>query len=200
MTWSGHHMKDANDIETRFSNEDGIGRMASIFTEPSKESQQRIGRVRRLMEQLPAREADFVDLYFFRHINQTDIAAIFGVSQPTVCYRLQRATRRIQFILQLPDITQPQLEVAMGEFLEDPLDAKIMVLMWQTTCQSEAAKQLGLTQGMVRHRFKRSVKRMKVGASMKVYADMFDTIADNLNLLREVRRPSWDSRATHVIC
>ena len=199
MGWSGHHMTDPNDIETRFSNEDGLAQMASIFTEPSDESLARIDRIRHIMDQLPEREADFVDLYFFRHINQTDIAAIFGVSQPTVCYRLQRATKRIVFILNLPDITEDQLKEAMCDFLDDPLDARIMVLMWQTTCQSEAAKQLDLTQGMVRHRFKRAVKWMKAAPGMETYAVMFDTIADNLNILREVRRPSWDSRHTHVV-
>lgn len=199
MAWSGHYMSDPNDIETLFSNEDSFSQMASIFSAPSEESLAKIDRIKGLLDQLPEREADFVDLYYFRHINQTDIAALFGVSQPTVCYRLQRATRRIQFLLQLPDITEPELEQAMDEFLEDPLDVKIMVLMWQTTCQSEAAKKLGLTQGMVRHRFKRAVKKMQASEGMEVYAGMFDTIADNLNILREVRRPSWDGRRTHAI-
>ena len=199
MGWSGHHMTDPNDIETRFSNEDAMSQMASIFEEPSDESRAKVERIRGLLGQLPSREADFVDLYYFRHLNQTDIAAIFGVSQPTVCYRLKRATARLQFLLQLPDITRPELEEAMIGFLADPLDAKIMVLMWETTCQSEAAKRLGVTQGMVRHRFIRAVKRMKNNDQMSDYADMFDTISENLNILREVRRPTWDSRLTHVI-
>ena len=199
MAWSGHFMTDPNDIETRFSNEDSLSSLDSIFTEPSEEALKQVERVREMLPQLPDREADFVELYYFRHINQTDIAAIFGVSQPTVCYRLKRAVSRIQFLLQLPDITRPQLREAMDGFLEDPLDVEIMMLMWQTTCQSEAAKQLGLTQGMVRHRFKRAVKWMKAAPNMEVYAEMFDTISENLNILREVRRPSWDSRITHAI-
>lgn len=199
MGWSGHHMTDPNDIETRFSNEDAISQMASIFTEPDPESLKKVERIRGMLDQLPDREADFIDLYYFRHINQTDIAAIFGVSQPTVCYRLQRAIARLQFLLQLPDISTPQLEDALKGFLGDPLDVKIMVLMRETTCQSEAAKRLGVTQGMVRHRFIRAVKRMKENPVMAEYADMFDTIGSNLNILREVRRPSWDSRLTHVV-
>jgi DNA-directed RNA polymerase specialized sigma24 family protein len=199
MGWSGHHMTDPSDIENRFSNEDAISQMESVFTEPSEESLVKIDRVRGMLDQLPPREADFVDLYFFRHINQTDIAGIFGVSQPTVCYRLKRATARIQFLLQLPAITRPELEEAMTGFLADPLDAKIMVLMWETTCQSEVAKRLGVTQGLVRHRFIRAVKQMKTQDNLLALAEMFDTIADNLNILREVRRPSWDGRWTHVI-
>jgi DNA-directed RNA polymerase specialized sigma24 family protein len=192
-------MTDPTDIETRFSNEDALSQMESVFTEPSDEALLKIDRVHGMLDQLPSREADFVDLYFFRHLNQTDIAAIFGVSQPTVCYRLQRATKRIQFLLQLPAITKPELEEAMSGFLLDPLDAQIMVLMWETTCQSEVAKRLGVTQGLVRHRFIRAVKRMKDFDNLAVLAEMFDTIAENLNILREVRRPSWDGRWTHVI-
>lgn len=199
MAWSEHQMINPNDIETRFSNEDSISHMASVFTEPSAESAEKIERVRAMLNQLPLREADFVDLYFFRHLNQTDIAGIFGVSQPTVCYRLKRATARIQFLLQLPPITRPQLEEAMTGFLPDPLDAKIMVLMWETTCQSEVAKRLGVTQGLVRHRFIRAVKRMRDHENLTTIADMFDTISANLNILREVTRPSWDGRWTHVI-
>jgi len=199
MAWSGHQMIDPNDIETRFSNEDSMSHMASVFTEPDEESLAKIERVRALLDQLPPREADFVDLYYFRHLNQTDIANIFGVSQPTVCYRLKRATDRIQFLLRLPDITKPELEEAMTGFLPDPLDAKIMVLMWETTCQSEVAKRLGVTQGLVRHRFIRAVKRMKTHDDLADLAAMFDTIAANLNILREVKRPAWDGRWTHVI-
>ncbi len=199
MGWSGHQMIDPSSIESRFSNEDGLSQMESVFTEPSEESLVKIERVRAMLDQIPPREADFVDLYFFRHLNQTDIAGIFGVSQPTVCYRLKRATSRIQFLLQLPAITRPELEEAMTGFLPDPLDAQIMVLMWETTCQSEVAKRLGVTQGLVRHRFIRAVKRMRDHDQLIKLAEMFDTIADNLNILREVQRPSWDGRWTHVI-
>jgi len=199
MAWFGYQMVDPSDIEKRFSNEDAFSQMDSIFTEPSEDSQAKIERVKEMLDLLPDREADFVDLYYIKKINQTDIAFIFGVSQPTVCYRLQRATSRIQFLLQLPDITRPQLEDAMNNFLADPLDAKIMVLMWETTCQSEVAKRLGVTQGLVRHRFIRAVKRMRAADKLHELADMFDTISENLNILREVKRPSWDSRITHVI-
>lgn len=192
-------MIDPTDIETRFSNEDAISQMEAIFTEPSEEALAKIDRVRDMLHLLPPREADFVDLYFFRHRNQTDIAGIFGVSQPTVCYRLQRAIKRVQFLLQLPKITRPELEEALTGFLPDPLDARIMVLMWETTCQSEVAKRLGVTQGLVRHRFIRAVKRMREDGGLPELAEMFDTISCNLNILREVNRPSWDGRLTHVI-
>ena len=192
-------MTNPSDIETRFSNEDSMSQLASIFTEPTDDALAKVERVRRMLDLLPPREADFVDLYYFKQINQTDIATIFGVSQPTVCYRLKRATSRIQFLLQLAPITRPELEEAVNGFLSDPLDAQIMILMWETTCQSEVAKRLGVTQGLVRHRFIRGVKRMRDNENYFDLAEMFDSISENLNILREVKRPAWDGRVTHVI-
>jgi len=197
--WAGHQMVDPTEIETRFSNEDSMSAMDSIFTEPSAEDLKLIDRVREIMERLPAREADFVDLYYFRHLRQTDIASIFTVSQPTVCYRLQRATARIQFILSLPDITERELHDAMSGFLPDPLDVEIMVLMFKTTCQSEVAKQLDVSQGLVRHRFIRSIKRMAASEAMQKYAALFRTISENLNILREVQRNPTPDQVNHTV-
>ncbi len=194
MAWSGHHMIDPSELESRFSVEDGMAYMASIFTEPSEETQAKLDLVVEIMENLPPREADFIDLYFFRRLKQTDIAAIFNVSQPTVCYRLQRATARIQFLLKMPVVERDELWNAMSRLLDDPLDANIMILMWETTCQSEVAKRLGVSQGLVRHRFIRSVNRMRGREEFEKYVELFDFISANLNILREVQRPSWDAR------
>jgi hypothetical protein len=166
MGWSGHRMIDPTEIESRFAIEDGMSFMASVFTEPTDEALAQIETIRDIMESLPAREADFIDLYYFKRKKQTEIAHIFDCSQPTVCYRLQRATARIQFLLQLPHVEEEDLLLDMSAFLADGLDVQIMLLMWQTTCQSEVAKQLGVSQGLVRHRFLRSVKRMRMFCAM----------------------------------
>lgn len=160
--WSGHKVVDPVELERRFSNEDGLSFMDAVFYEDvSEESKELLERVESTLHLLPPTEADFVDLYYFRHLKQTDIAEIFGVSQPTVCYRLQRAARRIQFLLSLPPVEDGEIEAVLTSFLEDPLDTRIMLLMYQTTCQSEVAKQLGVSQGFVRHRFIRSIARME---------------------------------------
>lgn len=199
MRWSGHYMIDPNDIENRFAIEDGMAYLESIFTEPNDESKGKIEQVLSIMESLPPREADFVDLYYFRRLRQTDIAQIFDVSQPTVCYRLQRATARIQFLLQRPDVDTGLLKTDMHGLFSDDLDARIMVQMHETTCQSEVAKRLGITQGKVRHRFLRSLARMRTLPHYETYVRLFDFIASNLNILREVQRPAWDCRVTHAI-
>ena len=199
-SWSGHYSVDPSEMESRFANEDGLAYMDSIFTEPTDEDLEQIETIKVILEDLPPREADFVELYYFHRLRQTDIADIFSVSQPTVCYRLKRATERIRFLLHLPPTDEEQMERDLSGFLSDPLDVRIMVLMWKTTCQSEVAKMLNVSQGLVRHRFLRSVTRMSVSPKFQGYAVLFEYISANLNILRDVQRPVWDDRVTHCIC
>ena len=203
LSWSGQRILDPSEIQTRFSNEDSMAYMSSIFEEPSEESTKLIERVRDILDLLPPREADFVNLYYFHHLKQTDIAAIFRVSQPTVCYRLQRATARIQFLLKIPDIKEEDMREALVPILSDSLDIQIVLLMCRTTCQSEVAKTLGVSQGLVRHRFIRSIGKMRKHRRLETYVELLEEIAQNLNILREVRRspcPDQDpDSVTYVI-
>lgn len=183
--WVGYYTSDPLDIENRFSTDD-----AFIFPSAtmSEENQQKLERIKGIIDSLPPREADFVELYYFNQLKQTDIAVIFGVSQPTVCYRLQRATARIQFQLSLPVVERDQLDKDIEGFLANPLDVNIMKMMYETTCQSEVASKLNVSQGLVRHRFIRSIKRMSENSRMAIYAEIFTLISKNLNILREVQR------------
>jgi len=192
-------MIDPSEIESRFAVEDGMSYMQSIFDEPSEEAQKKITQVLHIMEGLPPLEADFVELYYFRKLKQTDIASIFRCSQPTVCYRLQRATARIQFLLQMPVIDGSQLKMDLQDLFLDPMDVEIMLLMKETTCQSEVAKRMGVSQGLVRHRFIRSLNRMKMIGGYEDYVLLFDFIAANLNILREVQRSAGETKVTHAI-
>jgi DNA-directed RNA polymerase specialized sigma24 family protein len=201
-TWSDCRTVDPSELESRVSIADNMEFLHQVLAdEPSEESYRNLERVREIMKELPPREADFVELYFFNHKTQTDIAEIFKVSQPTVCYRLQRATARIRFVLSLPDVSTGELQTVLAGFLSDPEDVSIMMLMYETTCQSAVAKRLGVTQGKVRHRFMRSTKRMLESESPKMakIAQIFQAIASNLNILREVDRPKWDEKVHYVI-
>jgi len=202
MTWADCRTVDPAELESRVSTLDNEEFLHQILSEePTEESSRNLERVRETMTDLPPREADFVELYFFNHKTQTDIAEIFKVSQPTVCYRLQRATARIRFVLSLPDVTVEELEKALYGFLSDPEDVKIMMLMYETTCQSAVAKRLGVTQGKVRHRFMRSTKRMVESSNPEIgkIAQIFQAVAQNLNIKREVDRPAWDEKIHYVI-
>jgi len=151
-----------------------------------EESERRIERVREIMEYLPQREADFVDLYYFRGKKQTSIARIFNVSQPTVHYRLRKATKRIQFLLALPDISEGDMRETFAKVssLKDPLDIEIMILMYRTTCQTEAAKHIGRSQGFVRHRYLRTRAKMEAaGEHCAELVRLFDMISEKPNIM-----------------
>jgi DNA-directed RNA polymerase specialized sigma24 family protein len=192
-------MLDPMELEARFSTQDGLAYLDSIFEDPSEESQLLIDRVREVLDQIPPREADFISLYYFQKLRQTAIARIFRCSQPTVCYRLQRAAARIEFLMGLPEVNEEDVRSAMRLFLASDMDIDIMVLMYKTTCQSEVAKRLGVSQGMVRHRFIRAVNRMRGIEGLEVYVELFDSIANNLNILREVCRSSFEEPITHIL-
>jgi len=198
--WSGQYVWEPHAIESRVSEDQGLDSLATILLEPSEDMLSKIDRVKEIMLTLPPREADFVDLYYFKHIKQTKIAAIFNVSQPTVCYRLQRATERIKFILKLPYFRAEQIERDMQSVLPNPLDVQIMVLMYQTTCQSSVARALGVSQGLVRHRFIRSIKKLEPMVPMVEYVETFRKISQNLNILREIQRNPAETQISHYIC
>jgi hypothetical protein len=189
----------SQDIESRFSVEDGFSYLEFTLDDHlTEESEERLAKVKLILDRIPPREADFVDLYFFRQKRQTDIAAIFGVSQPTVCYRLQRATERIRFLLAMPSFDETTARPIIESVLEDPIDVEILFRMYETTCQSEVAKTMNVSQGFVRHRFIRSISKLR-NAGHPDLARVFDIVSANLNILREVQRPFPDTGITRIL-
>ena len=199
MWWSGHKILDSTELESRFSNEDSLSNLDISYSEElSPQSKERLNKVKDLLLLIPNREADFVELYYFNHMKQTDIANLFCVTQPTVCYRLQRAAARIKFLLALPNLSVEEIEADLKDVLKDPLDVQIMMLMYGTTCQSEVAKKLGVSQGLVRHRFIRSINRLRNDGYDELVST-YKKISENLNILREVQRPSLSDSSFVVL-
>jgi DNA-directed RNA polymerase specialized sigma24 family protein len=150
------------EMARRFADDQGLGSLDSVYDDVSEESSILLDQVRVHVDRLPPFEADVVDMYFFHRKSQQDIADFFSVSQPTVCYRLKRAIERIQFLLQVPSgVRESMLKRDLGRVIQDPVNLNILAMLWATTCQSEAAKRLGVTQGLVRYRFLRSVTRLE---------------------------------------
>jgi len=200
--WVDSHSVDPKELEARFFiNDDPVEFLERLLwrdEEDVEEVGHSLERVQEILEELPPREADFIRLYFLHHKTQTDIAAIYRVSQPTVCYRLQRATSRIRFILLLPTYSQEHLRQVMSSFLAEE-DVNIMVHMYETTCQSEVAKRLGITQGKVRHRVLRAVRLMEKDERLVPYAKVYQLISTHLNILREIQRTSDAHRVEYVV-
>ena len=156
-------------------------------------------RIEPLLARIPEREADLIFLYFIQKKRQADIATIFGVTQAAISYRLDRGLQRIRFLLSIPQVTEEELRDDLPGVFPQQIDIDILVGMWQTTCQSEVATKLGLTQGRVRHRFFKAVKSLELAAESSEryvpYSKIFSAIAKKrFNILREVKLPQWSDR------
>jgi DNA-directed RNA polymerase specialized sigma24 family protein len=112
------------------------------------------------LDRIPVREADLIRLYYRDQMKQEQIARLFGITQAAVSYRLARGRRRIQFLQTIPELDQELFYKELSpEFISQ--DLEILWRMYETTCQSEVAKLMGLTQGRVRHRFFRAKDHLK---------------------------------------
>lgn len=179
-----------DEVEEDLSDEDVGGVLSSLHYDT---------QVKPLLDKIPNKEADIVYLYFIVKKKQADIAEIFGVTQAAISYRLDRGIQRIRFLLSIPQVTEEEMRDALPGVPFKQIDVDILVGMWQTTCQSEVATRLGLTQGRVRHRFFGAVRILEVKAgedsSFMKYHRVFSAIASKrFNILREVKLPQWQSR------
>jgi len=155
--------------------------------------------IKPLLDRIPEREADLIYLYYIQKKRQADIAEIFGVTQAAISYRLDRGLQRIRFLLSIPQVSEEEMRQDLPDVPFKPIDVDILIGMWQTTCQSEVATRLGLTQGRVRHRFFGAVKTLEKRADeddkFVRYKKVFSSIASKkFNILREVRLPQWSNR------
>lgn len=156
-------------------------------------------QVRPLLDRIPDREADLIELYYIRKKRQADIAEIFSVTQAAISYRLDRGLQRIKFLLSMPQVTEEDIRNTLPNVPLKPIDVEILVGMWKTTCQTEVATQLGLTQGRVRHRFFGAVKLLERKASedgnFEPLFKVFSSISNkNFNIMRVVQLPQWAHR------
>ena len=197
--WCSHIILDPSDMERVFSNEDGLAFYPSTTEELSDESKVELVRVREVLGKIPAREADFIELYFFNRVRQTTIAELFNISQPTVCYRLQRAAERLRYLIDMPVHDLWLMEQDLRGVLTDEKDIQIMLGMIRTTCQSEVADELGVTQGFVRHRYFRTIDRFKRMRGMERHVEVFEHVAANLNILKETRRSQWSDPVVYAV-
>ncbi len=159
-------------------------------------------RIQEFLQRIPEREADLLDMYFNKHKRQADIAAIFGVTQAAISYRLDRGLQRLKFLYTIPHVSEGELRRDLPLIPFPQMDVDILVGMWHTTCQSQVASDLGLTQGRVRHRFFKAVEKLKVAAErddrFEPYARLYRLISEHFNVLREVKLPQWANRGGSV--
>ena len=190
-SWGGHVLLDPSDLERMFSTQDGWDQLPSVFEEPTPEHLGQLDEIRSVLDMIPPREADFIELYFFQKIRQTTIAELYNVSQPTVCYRLARGATRLRYLIDMPSHSTKEIERELRGCFSDERDVLVMMGMLRTTCQSDVAKELGTSQGFVRHRFLRSISRLEGMAGMESHVSIFKHVATHVNILKNTTRSCW---------
>jgi len=118
------------------------------------------GLLERYLYRIPIREADLIRLYYKDKMKQEQIAKLFRITQAAVSYRLHRGIKRIQFLRTIPELEKKDFDIELAPKFSEQ-DREILWRMYETTCQSEIAKQMSLTQGRVRHRFFRALGKIK---------------------------------------
>jgi predicted transcriptional regulator len=159
-----------------------------------------------LLHKLPPREIDLVTLYRKYGKNQKDIAKMFSVTQGAISSRLRRAAERLQFLRDLPKITDLEIETQLSKVFDDPIEIEIIKCMKDTTCQSRTATLINekfklvdekkrMTQVKVRHRFEKCLAQLSVlketDSKYLRYFNLLAFIKENLYKLHEVVLPHF---------
>lgn len=172
-------ISDPSDLSSRFSNKDRLGyngdgsefEIESLIEQdlapkPVEElitdDRPRLdfAAIEKYLPRIPERESDLITLYYRDQMKQEQIARLFRITQAAVSYRLHRGIKRIQFLRTIPELEEEDFDLELGPKFSKQ-DLEILWRMYQTTCQSAIAKEMKLTQGRVRHRFFRSLSRIK---------------------------------------
>ena len=184
---------DSSALENRFSNDDRL----SYFDETSQEDiAARFSVLEPHLARLPRREQDLLFMHFIMKKKQTELGVIFNRTQAAISYRIKKAIRRLKFLISLPELNEEDIRRDLPVLFEPP-DIEIMVGMFNHTCQTQVARDLGSNQCFIRHRFHKNIRILRdhadYDAAFEDYHDLFVKIRDNTNILREVKLSRWDN-------
>jgi hypothetical protein len=144
-------------------------------------------RIAPLLDRLPPKEADMIEMYFLHHKREVDIGEIFGITQAGVSYRLRKATERIRWLASVPPIAEADVRTVLPGWGFSKSDVELLALMWETTNATEVARRMGIRQAQSRHRFLALVTRLRklanLDATMKPYAEYFEAVKSSSNIL-----------------
>ena len=181
---------DSAELEGRFSNDQKLQYLDNSSSHTFKDLEP-------FLEMLPKKEYDLIIVYYILKKEQKEIAKILRLTQGGVSHRISRAKARLKFLVKVPKFTQDELVCDLKEIFEE-LDLVILWGLYETTCQSEVAKRVNMTQSRIRHRFMKNLeilKKVKDIENYKKYYEAFLLISqNNFNILREIKLPKWASK------
>lgn len=186
----------SSELEARFSVEDGLN-----FSDNKEIVTITEDDLRPYLNLLPKKEADLLLMYYVLRKDQKEIAAILRLTQGGVSHRIARARSRLKYIIEIPKFKEYTMRKDLAP-LFNTIDLDILWGLYKTTCQSQVAQDMNLTQSKVRHRFMKSLKvleKLTTKPSEKnkkyiTYYVAFQKISKNFNILREIKLPKWQSK------
>jgi hypothetical protein len=142
-----------------------------------------------LLDRLPPKEADMVEMYFLQGKREVDIGEIFGITQAGVAYRLRKAIGRIKWLLSVPPITETDVRTVLPRWGFSAQEVELLALMWLTTNVTEVSRRMGIRQGTGRDRFMTLVTRLRKLADLDPalipYAAYFEGVKGSAGILWE---------------
>lgn len=113
-------------------------------------------RLDELIDYLPRADQEVLD-FRLRGVSQREIGRVYGVTQAAISHRLKRITRRLIWLAKRPkrpDSFLSDLGLALEGRVNSPLirkfGVKAVAHFADRTCQSEAARAFGISQGRLR--------------------------------------------------
>lgn len=181
---------DASELEGRFSNESKIEYLDNSFPYTFKDLEP-------YLEMLPKKEHDLIIMYYILKKEQKEIAKILRLTQGGVSHRISRAKARLRFLVRVPKFTEEELFKDLKDLFEE-LDLIILWGLYETTCQSEVAKRVNMTQSRIRHRFMKNLEVLGKVKHAEIYSRYYEAFAlisdNNFNILREIKLPKWSQK------
>jgi len=186
---------DSSELENRFSNESRLKYLDNNFPYTFKDLEP-------FLDLLPKKEYDLIIMYYVLKKEQKQIAKILRLTQGGVSHRISRAKARLKFLVKVPKFTEDELFEDLEPLFND-LDLNILWGLYETTCQSEVAKRVCMTQSRIRHRFMKNLElleRYKENQRYTKYFEAFNLISDNnFNILREIKLSKWAEKNKNYV-
>lgn len=143
-----------------------------------------------LLDQIPPREADIVELIVLRGKNQRDVAEVLEMTQGGVSYALHRACYRLMYLARKPKLTVDEVRELLRPILT-PKQLQVITTLWDNPSQSSAGRLLGWSQGWVRHHLEYGLEDVQAWLQRHPEATEVATVYEHLDWTR--REKAWSS-------
>lgn len=143
-----------------------------------------------LLDLIPPREADVVELIVLLGKNQKDVAEVLGLTQGGVSYALHRAVYRLHYLARKPKITREEVENHLRPILT-PRQLAVIAEGWDNPSQSSIGARLDHGQGWVNHHHEYALRRVQAWLQSHPEAIEVATIYEHLAWVRDTR--AWCS-------